>query len=530
MKTFLYIILFISFFNSVFPQRNTILIIADDVSPDYFGFYNESADTANTPNIRNLAKNGIVFKKAWGSPLCSVTRAGLLTGKFPFRTGIGAVITGSNSPQIDTSEMSVAKLLKYYSLTKYNTACIGKWHLTLSVPSKYNYPNKCGFDLYSGNFNGAISDYYNYTIVTNGTTNTVTTYATTKTVNDAIDWIDTLSNSNPFFLWLAFNAPHTPLHIPPPTLTTVTGLTGTTTDMNVNGKKYFKAALEALDTELGRLFQYLTSHNLMQNTDIIIIGDNGNDIRTSQNPNKYKSKNTIYDYGVRIPMIISGPSVIDSGREETNLVSTTDLFSTILEMNNFNDWINYIPAVKKPIDSKSLLPVILNNNSYSRNWVFTEKYTTPADTNDGKSIRNFDYHLMRLDDGTEEFYHQSQDYFENNNLIGSSMSITDINSYNQLCDTLFSLLGGNNCSSVGIKKVSLNQNILIYPNPAKDILTINSEIPICKAEVYTITGQKLIETPLNNNTLSLQKLEAGIYLVSVYLPNSIGYYKVVKTN
>ena len=139
----------------LFSQRNTILVIADDLSPDYLGFYNESVDTANTPNIRALAKNGVVFTKAWGSPLCSVTRAGMLTGKFPFRTGIGAVITGSNSPQIDSTELTVAKLLKYYAPSKYNTACIGKWHLTLAQPNKFSTPNRCGFDLYSGKRNPA---------------------------------------------------------------------------------------------------------------------------------------------------------------------------------------------------------------------------------------------------------------------------------------------------------------------------------------------------------------------------------------
>jgi arylsulfatase A-like enzyme len=339
-----FLLLFITYNFSA--QRNTILIIADDVSPDYFGIYHESSDTANTPNIRNLLNKGVIFTNAWGSPLCSVTRAGILTGRFPFRTGIGAVITGTASPQIDTAEMSVAKLLKYYAPIKYSTACVGKWHLTLGQPSKYLYPNKCGYDYYSGNFNGAISDYYNYPIITNGITSTVTTYATTKTVDDAINWIDTITPNNPFFLWLAFNAPHTPLHIPPSNLTTITGLTGTTADINTNGNNYLKAALEALDTEVGRLMTYLTTNNLMDSTNIVFIGDNGNDTRTSHNPIKSKSKNTLYNYGVRVPMIISGPSVVNPSRTSNALVSTTDLFATICEMNNFHNWLNYIPSSK----------------------------------------------------------------------------------------------------------------------------------------------------------------------------------------
>lgn len=513
-KNICYFIIQFILVHTLFSQRNTILVIADDLSPDYFGFYNESVDTANTPNIRNLAKNGIVFREAWGSPLCSVTRAGILTGKFPFRTNIGAVITSSASPQIDTAEMSVAKLLKYYSPVKYNTACIGKWHLTLGQPAKYSYPNKCGFDLYSGNFNGAITDYYNYPIVTNGITHTITTYATTKTVNDAIDWLDTLSNSNPFFLWLAFNAPHTPLHIPSSTLTTVTGLTGTTTDMNINGKKYFKAALEALDTELGRLIQYLTTNNLIQNTDIIFIGDNGNDIRVSQNPNKYKSKNTLYNYGVRVPMIVSGPSVVNPNRISNALVSTTDLFSTILELNGFSNWINYVPSSKKPVDSRSFLSLIKDINDYQRDWIFTQKFTVPVDTNDGSSIRNSNYHLMRLDDGTEEFYNQTNDALENINLLNTSMTITDVANYNQLCDTLYNLIGGTSCLNVAVTEISNSSNVKIYPNPAYENLKILTNDEVNCMTIIDVTGKKLIKE-CETNTISINDLQSGFYFVEI---------------
>lgn len=496
---------------NTFAQRNTILIIADDISPDYFGFYNESIDTANTPNIRSLLAKGVMFNKAWGSPLCSVTRAGILTGKFPFRTGIGAVITSSASPQIDTAEMSIAKLLKYYSPTKYSTACVGKWHLTLGQPAKYLYPNKCGFDYYSGNFNGAITDYYNYPIITNGVTSTVTAYATTQTVNDAINWLDTITTNKPYFLWLAFNAPHTPLHIPPSTLTTVTGLTGTTTDMNINGNKYLKAALEALDTEIGRLFTYLTTNNLMDSTNIIFIGDNGNDTRTSHNPIKTKSKNTLYNYGVRVPMIISGPSVVNPNRTSNALVNTTDLLATICEMNNFPDWLNYIPVAKKPLDSKSLMPIINNTVIKVSDWTVTQKFTVPVDTNDGTTIRNQDYHLMRLDDGTEEFYNQTLDPFENNNLI-NSMSSQDIANYNELCDTLHALIASQICLTTSIKTISSESRISIYPNPFSSHIYVNGNLESDEFVMYDYQG-KQVYCGININKQDFSNLPSGIYLL-----------------
>ena len=507
-KTNIILGLFILALNTV-AQRNTVLIIADDISPDYFGFYNESTDTANTPNIRSLLAKGVVFNKAWGSPLCSITRSGILTGKFPFRTGIGAVITNSTSPQIDTAEMSIAKLLKYYSPTKYSTACIGKWHLTSGQPAKYLYPNKCGFDYYSGNFNGAITNYYNYPIITNGITSTVTAYATTQTVNDAINWLDTITTTKPYFLWLAFNAPHTPLHIPPSTLTTVTGLTGTTADMNMNGNNYLKAALEALDTEVGRLLTYLNTNNLMDSTNIIFIGDNGNDSRTSHNPIKSKSKNTLYDYGVRVPMIISGPSVVNPNRISGALVNTADLLATICEMDNFPNWLSYVPVAKKPVDSKSIMPILRNTGVKISDWTFTQKFTVPVDTNDGATIRNQNYHLMRLDDGTEEFYNQTIDPFENTNLI-SSMSSIDLANYNELCDTLHALIGSQSCLITSVKTIITASEILIYPNPFSSRIYIHKMMELDDFELINQQG-KLVYYGHDINQQDFSNLAKGMY-------------------
>lgn len=527
MKQMSLIILQLIIAGIVLAQRNTILIIADDLSPDYLSVYNESADTANTPNIRKLAKNGVVFTRAWGSPLCTVTRAEVLTGKFPFRTGLGAVITGTASVQIDTSEMTVAKLLKQYAPQKYNTACIGKWHLNISTPNKYVYPNKCGFDLYSGNFNGAITDYYNYQIITNSVTHTVTTYATTKTVNDAIDWLDTLSNNRPFFLWLAFNAPHTPLHLPPAGLTTIPGLTGTTADINNNPKTYFKAALEALDTEVGRLITHLQTIGKYSNTDFIFIGDNGNDIRVSQNPDKYKSKNTLYDYGVRVPMIISGPSVVNPGRECSELVSVADLFVTIPEMNNFSNWLNYVPLNKRPIDGRSLLPVIKNTGTYSRSWIFTQKFTTPADTNDGRTIRNTNYHLMRLDDGSEEFYNQTTDPFETVNLLNGQMTSADISNYHQLCDTLYALTGGSACLNISVRKNNSRSYFTVFPNPTRKEVTIQSSIKIKHILVCNTMGE-VIKVETDNSLLSLTEYPSGLYVLKIQTEDHRFFYAKIR--
>ena len=87
---------------ALFAQRNVILIIADDLGSDYCGFYENHVDTAKMPNIRRLLARGVRFRNAWSNPLCSPTRAGILTGRYSFRTGVGTAV-GGTSPVLDTA-------------------------------------------------------------------------------------------------------------------------------------------------------------------------------------------------------------------------------------------------------------------------------------------------------------------------------------------------------------------------------------------------------------------------------------------
>ncbi len=492
-------------------QQNTILIIADDVSPDYFGCFSTSTDTAVTPNIRTLANKAVRFNKAWASPVCSPTRAGIFTGRYSFRTGVGEVITNGASPQIDTAEISIAKLLKYYAPIKYNTACVGKWHLNNNQPSKRLYPNLMGYDFYSGNFNGALTNYYNWSRIKNGIQDIVTTYSTTQTITDAMSWMDTMDATKPFFLWLAFNAPHSPYHLPPATLCNTAGLSGTTADINANPKKYFKAAIEAMDTEIGRLLQYLSSHNLLDSTNIIFIGDNGNAQQTAQITNPTKAKGTIYDYGVRVPFMITGPAVLNGNRVSNELINTPDLFATIAEMCGFANWKNAIPAATT-IDSRSILPILQNQNATNRTWIFSEQFTTPATAASGKTIRNQDYHLLRFDNGNEQFYNHTLDYEENNNLLLSNMSTTDIANYHFLCDSIMALVGAGICAPLGINKYEAS-NAAVFPNPFNNYLNIKI-YNYTQATLTNHTGQ-LLYSGKHVEKQNFNYLQAGVYFLNV---------------
>jgi arylsulfatase B len=512
-------------------QQNTILIIADDLGADYLGFFSPNTDTAVTPNLRSLAMRGVCFTKVWAMPVCSPTRATIMSGRFPFRHGVGSVITSASSAQLDTAEMGIAKLLKWYAPTKYNTACMGKWHLHNNQPSKRLYPQALGFDYYAGNFNGAITDYFTYPIIRNGLLDTVTTYATTQTIDDAIGWLDTVNSTKPFFLWLAFNAPHSPYHLPPATLCNTTGLNGTAADISANPKKYFKASIQAMDSEIGRLFNYLSAQGLSDSTNIIFIGDNGNAPPVAQNANPNNAKGTIYHYGVHVPMVVAGPAVANPNRINTELVSVVDIYATIAELCGYSNWQNAIPSSTK-IDSKSLMPYINYINPTHRDWTFSEMFSNPSATVDGKTIRNFGYQLMHYDDGTRALYNMLQDPDENTNLLlnTNNLTATDIGNYHLLCDSLSALIGTQNCMPLGIGESTTNPAIAVIPTATSSQFEI--QVPFSTEHYQVIVldglGKKVFEKNANKSIeVNCSTWTKGLYIVSVRHGVQLSTHRVV---
>ncbi len=502
-------------------QQNIILIIADDLGTDYLSFYPNNGDTATTPVLRSLVPGGVLFSQAWANPVCSPTRAGIFTGRYSFRTGVGEVITGNLNPQLDTSEMSIAILLRDFAPLKYATANVGKWHLhTVNPAAKRVFPNYMGYDLYAGNFNGQLNDFYYWTRIKNGITDTINVYATTQTVNDALDWLDTLSGTKPFFLWLAFNAPHTPHHKPPDSLITMPGLPGTPAHINANPSLYFKAAVEAMDTEIGRLFQYLDQHNLRDSTTIVFIGDNGEDRSVAQIQDTSHCKGTLYDYGIHVPMMISGPAVVNPGRSSAALVNTADLFATLLDISGFTNWQSAIPASHLPVDAVSLLPILKNDTNAVRSWSFSEQFQNVPNPKDGKTIRNLGYQLIDFDNGVQEFYNLISDPLEQVNLLAQSgMSATDTLNFNELCNALNLLLGTPACNllTTGLmEEPSVGVPVVLVPNPASAEVAIvaANRTRIDRFELRSVLGKLLMIG--SGAHFNVSNLPAGLYFITVY--------------
>jgi len=496
-------------------QKHVILIIADDLGVDYCGFQEGFADTISLPNLRSLVSRGIVFNNAMSNPLCSPTRAGIYTGRYSFRTGVGDVVTSPTaSVALDTSEMCISKILGLAD-SVIKKAQFGKWHLQAGTPSNLLNPNYMGYDKYAGNFSGALTSFYDWTKITDGISSTSNTYATSEVTNDAIAWIQEQNALSSYFVWLGYNAPHTPYHLPPTELITTTGLSGTVNDINTHPIPYFKASMEALDHELGRLFDSLRVINELENTDFIFIGDNGNGLRVSQIADSSRAKGTIYQYGVHVPMIISGPSVISPGRASDALVNTVDLFATINELMGVNNWNQFI-SQERPVDSKSIVPILRNEIDSIRPWSFTELFKVVSDSADGKAIRNKEYKLIRFDYGAEEFYKVNGDPMELTNLLASSLDSASQWNYYYLCNELNNLVGsGPECPVItSLADDDHLHESTIYPNPADEYFNLISD-HTKQAIILSISGHVCESISLKNgiNKISVKSLHDGIYIV-----------------
>ncbi|NMH89543.1 sulfatase-like hydrolase/transferase [Flavivirga algicola] len=374
------------------PQNTTpniLLIIADDMGLDATPGYNIGSVKPNMPHLQSLMNSGIKFTNLWSNPTCSPTRATILTGKYGFRTG---VLDASDI--LSTSETSLQSYIDVNTNTLYNHAVIGKWHLS----NNENHPNIMGINHFAGLIGGGVPSYWNWNLTTNGTTTKSTTYTTTKFTDLAINWV--AEQTTPWFLWLAYNAPHTPFHLPPNDLHSQGALPSDQASIDNNPLPYYMATLEALDSEMGRLINSM-SKEVLDNTVIIFIGDNGTPNQVVQEHPSTRAKGSIYQGGVNVPMIISGKNVTRINETESALINTTDLFATIANIAG--------ASVTEINDSKSFKGLLTNPDANKRTYVYTE--------NKDFTIRNTTHKYIYFDNGSEALFNLNNNPLENPNLL-----------------------------------------------------------------------------------------------------------------
>ena len=389
-------------------QPNILLVITDDQGIDSSAQYALSNDLPDTPVINSLARNGIVYDNVWAAPSCTPTRAAMLSGFHGATTGVLSV-PGELSADFGTIHTFLGENA---ASGNYETAVFGKWHVD-GGNGNLNHPADLGVGYYAGHFSPNITNYSNWTININGVEEQSTTYHTTELVNQTIDWID--DQENPWFAWLAFAAPHAPFHVPPDEFNT-RGLSGTQADINANGREYYLSAVETLDTELGRLLDSMDPAT-RENTVIMVIGDNGTP-REVLDTNAFldgHNKGSLFEGGVRVPLVISGAGVTRTNEREEGLISVVDFFPTIAALtgtdnNGMRDGYNFMSSFSE-------------ENAVEREFLYTDYFGNNA-LGQGWTVRSDRFKYIAYDDGSEALYDLQNDPDETVNMLGSNAAVT----------------------------------------------------------------------------------------------------------
>ena len=427
------------------PARNILLIIADDFGVDAARFYPTTADrrattppAPPTPNLTALASKGVLFRRAWTTPWCSPTRASLLTGRYPFRTGVGAPIPTpttpgvTQDPELALDEFSLPEAFRAARPGRYLLAHIGKWHVSIGEDD----PNLQGWSYFAGPRPdlAKLDSFYRWPKTVNGVTTTSTTYATTDQVNEAVRKIgEARAQARPYLIWLAFSAPHSPYQKPPNGLHSRDSLPAT----GAPRRAYYDAMVEAMDTEIGRLLRSVD----LATTTVIFVGDNGTPAEVTASPyDPRHAKGTPYEGGVRVPLLVAGAGVTAPGRIVERIVNGVDLYPTILELAGID------PAAAVPsgtrIDGVSILPYLQNQvGTPLRTFVYAEEFPDHRfDRLFERAIANCCYKLIEREVGSREFYDLRADPYETRNLLGTALTTAQRSNLNTLDSRLVALI------------------------------------------------------------------------------------------
>jgi arylsulfatase A-like enzyme len=382
-------------------QANILFIISDDQGLDASAQYDLSDDVPQTPTLNALAEQGIIFDNMWVTPACSTTRSTIITGKYGVNSGIESLPANLSTDH----EILQSYLKRNPGSQAYQSAVFGKWHLGQNGDE--THPNDVGVDYYAGNL-ANLSDYYNWSLTINGVTENSTEYHSTKITDLALSWVN--EQTTPWFAWVAYSAPHSPFHLPPQSLHS-RNLSGEDSDITNNKRDYYLAAIEAMDSEIGRLLTSLDEET-RSNTLIIYLGDNGtpsNVIDVAAYDKKH-GKGSLYQGGIATPFIVSGQGVTRQSQRESALVTATDLYATIAEVAGITD--------TKVHDSQSFKALFTDESANSKEYSYTA-YKSAAVT--GWATRSQDYKLIEFDDGSQELYllseNLSADFSETDNLL-----------------------------------------------------------------------------------------------------------------
>jgi arylsulfatase A-like enzyme len=348
------LVLFMSIFmSSAYAQSpNIIFILADDLG--YGDLSCQGATDLLSPNIDSIAEKGLTFNNFYAnSPVCSPSRAALLTGKYPDMVGVPGVVRQIEDINWGYLKEDVITLPQVLKSSGYHTAMIGKWHLGYESP---NIPNKKGFDYFKGFLGDMMDDYWTHLrggvnwMRLNETEINPKGHATDLFTDWAIDYVDRQKNNEqPFFLYLAYNAPHFPIQPPQEYLDNVLKR-----EKGIDEKRAKNVAfVEHLDASVGKLLKHLESLSMLENTLIVFTSDNGGALNYAQSNGKLRGgKQNMFEGGIRVPTFAMWKGTIQPNTKTNNVGMLMDWLPTFNQLANGN-------ALSKDIDGISILPTLL---------------------------------------------------------------------------------------------------------------------------------------------------------------------------
>lgn len=335
-------------------RTNVVFILADDLGYGDVGF-NGCADIP-TPNLDQLAAEGVRFANGYSShPFCSPMRAGLMACRYQHRFGyVNNVAFDPHNTRmgLPTSQTTIAERLQQAG---YRTGMVGKWHLGAAAPF---HPLKRGFDFFYGFLGGGhdyftvdttaqLTENYKAPLDDNGQPTGLNGYLTTVLTDQALRFLRETEPDQPYFLYVAYNAPHGPLQAPEELLARFDSIAD-------RKRRTYAAMVAAMDEQIGRLLQEIDRRGQRESTLVVFLSDNGGpeDSNGSDNGPLRGQKGDVYEGGIHVPFVMRLPGTLPAGEVFQHPVISIDAARTALELADAEispqlEGVNLIPHVRR---------------------------------------------------------------------------------------------------------------------------------------------------------------------------------------
>lgn len=387
-------------------RPNIILILADDLGYSELGVYGNRFN--ETPNLDRLAREGMQFTDTYASaPVCSPTRAALMTGQHPARSGITDYLARYDDHYLSPAYITLNERLKSAG---YVTGLIGKWHLTGDYDQERGAPQRHHWDeviLSETQYIASGAYFAPYFFMPAVQVRESDEYLTDRLNTEAVEFIQR-HKDEPFFLYLSHYAVHKNLQAKPSAVAKYARKRGID---NPRNDPVLAAMLESIDDGVGRIMQTLKALGLDDNTLVVFTSDNGGE--TTNAPLR-TGKSTLYEGGIRVPLVMRYPAEIRAGSVSDTPVVTHDFYPTFMELAGAHRHDH------QPVDGVSLVPVLRGSSRLRRDtlyWHYPLAKPRVLGARSAGAIRQNDYKLIEFfDTGEVELYDLHEDIMESHNL------------------------------------------------------------------------------------------------------------------